>query len=733
MTSRRPTSPINNPIYSLVNDEAVTNLVVNPSFEVDTTGWAASGANASIARITSEKVQGDACLQIDVTPAALNQGAITSSMAVSGATVYVVSLWLKSPAGAEFFNILMTGNNSGATSVTHLSTTSWRRYTLVKTTSAGDTTATITIRTNSSIAATWYVDCVQLEASTDPSDSLPTPTAYCDGSMGVGHAWTGTAHNSTSTRAAGEHHLASIVAGSQNSVVVKTDGTQVGFRKKHRFESTAGALSSETGSMYLWGLEAEKPTIARLGSNESLAFINNKSDGVGLWVKSSAAADFTFMVEAPSITTGAIVGVIAPSDLSSFTGHFLRFFDKSNTDTFQVKRDTFQYGNLALGWDKKVNWYSGGKYTYTSGSNLTGTVSVASTAVTGVGTLFTSEVLVGDILTFTGSATRGVVEAIASDTALTLVAAGPSVSGVTYQKLATRYGIVKTFVEGPNGDHIGIAKADVTNCLFITGSDTYKILPTSFTAGTGTLQIVSGSGTVTLGTANATIAVGDWIHIPGQTSLANGHPPLQVIRKASNTSLRVRPAASASFTTASGAWFYQRANQLTEPTADSQGVGLVSNLAQDATAAGPSASSSEVSIFSSGAAPYVRASTLSTNRMIRVSAYGTLSGANAGKTLTLRVKLGVTTILTTHAEVIADVSTQNWKLEVLVAANAAENAQKTSLWFHCQSPTTSVADQIIDYETASVSTDADQQLDITAQWGVAASTLTAEYKLMEIV
>ena len=41
----------------------------------------------------------------------------------------------------------------------------------------------------------FYIDGAQCEAK-----AYPTP--YCDGSLGTGHAWTGTAHASTSTRTA---------------------------------------------------------------------------------------------------------------------------------------------------------------------------------------------------------------------------------------------------------------------------------------------------------------------------------------------------------------------------------------------------------------------------------------------------------------------------------------------------------------------------------------------------
>src|SRR5581483_11036481 len=47
-----------------------TNYLVNPGFEVNTTGWSASGTGVSIARSTSHKYFGQASLQVNVGTAA---------------------------------------------------------------------------------------------------------------------------------------------------------------------------------------------------------------------------------------------------------------------------------------------------------------------------------------------------------------------------------------------------------------------------------------------------------------------------------------------------------------------------------------------------------------------------------------------------------------------------------------------------------------------------------------
>lgn len=76
------------------------NLIINPSFKTNTTGWSATGSS-TIARITSEYFYGSSCLEV-TKAAATNSGAIIASrIAVTPARSYALGVYVKIPAAAE--------------------------------------------------------------------------------------------------------------------------------------------------------------------------------------------------------------------------------------------------------------------------------------------------------------------------------------------------------------------------------------------------------------------------------------------------------------------------------------------------------------------------------------------------------------------------------------------------------------------------------------------------------
>lgn len=76
------------------------NLIVNPSFKTNTTGWSATGSS-TITRITTDAFSGSSCLEI-TKAAAVNSGAVTASrISVSAANSYAVSGYVKVPEGQE--------------------------------------------------------------------------------------------------------------------------------------------------------------------------------------------------------------------------------------------------------------------------------------------------------------------------------------------------------------------------------------------------------------------------------------------------------------------------------------------------------------------------------------------------------------------------------------------------------------------------------------------------------
>lgn len=73
------------------------NLVVNPSFKTNTTGWSATGSS-TIARITSEYFYGSSCLEI-TKAAAANSGVVTASrILVTAGLSYALGAYVKIPA-----------------------------------------------------------------------------------------------------------------------------------------------------------------------------------------------------------------------------------------------------------------------------------------------------------------------------------------------------------------------------------------------------------------------------------------------------------------------------------------------------------------------------------------------------------------------------------------------------------------------------------------------------------
>ena len=79
---------------------ARSNLIVNPSFKTNTTGWSATGSS-TITRITTDAFFGSSCLEI-TKAAATNSGAtIASRIAVTAATSYAVAGYVKVPAGEQ--------------------------------------------------------------------------------------------------------------------------------------------------------------------------------------------------------------------------------------------------------------------------------------------------------------------------------------------------------------------------------------------------------------------------------------------------------------------------------------------------------------------------------------------------------------------------------------------------------------------------------------------------------
>ena len=157
---------------------ARNNLVVNPSFKTDTTGWTGTGS-ATVARITTDAFFGSTCLQV-TKAASSNSGAVISSrISVTAATSYAVAAYVKVPAGYETgvfqVNVAWYTASSGGSLISTSSTISsqiidgdgWVRLMGVFTAPALSLGALVSVvqPTAGTASEIFYVDAVMFEAA----------------------------------------------------------------------------------------------------------------------------------------------------------------------------------------------------------------------------------------------------------------------------------------------------------------------------------------------------------------------------------------------------------------------------------------------------------------------------------------------------------------------------------------------------------------------------------------
>ncbi|HSX57838.1 MAG TPA: site-specific integrase [Candidatus Saccharimonadales bacterium] len=197
-----------NNIFNEVSDTSNTNLVVNPSFEVDTSNWAAVGT-MTLAQSATKVYVGSGSMRVSNATATSSDGVETATMAVSQTTNYVGSVYIRNNGQADSFYVALVGDVSGETAgftatLINDANSGFVRYLVGKKTTT-DTTLKLRIKSTASQNFDIYVDAAQVEATN--TNNILSATSYADGSMGPGYAWTGTANASSSTRAAGIKYL----------------------------------------------------------------------------------------------------------------------------------------------------------------------------------------------------------------------------------------------------------------------------------------------------------------------------------------------------------------------------------------------------------------------------------------------------------------------------------------------------------------------------------------------
>jgi hypothetical protein len=183
---------------SILFAEATTNLVTNPSFETNTTGWATGGSN-TIAQSADRAKEGSKslkCTYQDNVALAYHAISLTAAAHSTGIWIYIPSSYSGGRVAINFVNF--AGGVGDANTNADMTKRDQWQFVVVPgyTPDGGDLDGHVQVYNWGDVPTAGdfiYIDAVQCEAK-----AYATP--YCDGSLGTGFTWSGAAHASTSSR-----------------------------------------------------------------------------------------------------------------------------------------------------------------------------------------------------------------------------------------------------------------------------------------------------------------------------------------------------------------------------------------------------------------------------------------------------------------------------------------------------------------------------------------------------
>lgn len=198
---------ITNAYETPYTDQTLTNLVPNPSAEVNTTGWTSNG---TLARVTSDAKFGSACFQMTAT---IGGGLTLSgpSMAASGGGIQTASCWVKPSVTRNVILTVFTSAWVASAPAVSCPAGVWTKLERSFRSEVASTAVSMGVTAQPvGVGETVLVDgLMMLNRATGPFIDMNTlatipytppgtPPDYFDGSI-AGASWTGTAHASTST------------------------------------------------------------------------------------------------------------------------------------------------------------------------------------------------------------------------------------------------------------------------------------------------------------------------------------------------------------------------------------------------------------------------------------------------------------------------------------------------------------------------------------------------------
>jgi hypothetical protein len=181
---------------ALFTEEGTTNLCTNPSFEVDLTSWLNISSDTH-ERVTSHAYGGTAALHI-VTSS--DQSAGTRALFTASVATHTGSFRILGAAGDKVRVRFWDGLDTWGSQEFTLVGGEWELLSITAAITSGGPKGFYIDTGVTAQTVNWYIDCVQIEVKS-------YATTYCDGTIGTGYAWTGTAHASTSTRTVGSVYM----------------------------------------------------------------------------------------------------------------------------------------------------------------------------------------------------------------------------------------------------------------------------------------------------------------------------------------------------------------------------------------------------------------------------------------------------------------------------------------------------------------------------------------------
>jgi hypothetical protein len=565
----------NSEFTSVLNvDTTNTNLITNPSFEVDTTGWALKGS-ATITRTGSQTYDANNSLQVATT--ASGAGA-RYTYNLAGSTQYTLSFFAKISSGT--FTTLAAGRSDDGSADTACTlspdttvlTTHWKRFTCTFTTGSVSGSRYVYITQTDGTARTFFIDGVQLEATATASAYLPGKTSI-GGNLVVNG---GQAEASVST-----HALKVNALSGGSGLLVRGSG------HNDLFQSLVDVRSADDSMSFLNVNEVTRSTIVQGGNS----FLGTSA----LEVRALDAGASALVVKATSGQTADIFQVFdaAGSPNKLFNVNMSNVTLGTNHDlimqgaTAYISNPQTQTASEAFGLNATVSAANALAVGNGASANARGvalgsgaTVNSANQGAVAIGynaaaTGFGAAVAIGYNAAATGwSIAIGENASINPDNGQDAVTIGTnsvadlqSVSIGTEAQTTDRgiaIGFQASTLAGQNSIAIGHGAATTAADQMVVGSSSYGVTHaifgsgvTSATPGSFKLQTTSGSGTNIAG-GNFTLAAGQ-----GTGSAAGGDINLQVSAPGGSGSGLNALTTVASFSGVNGSALFKNATNST--------------------------------------------------------------------------------------------------------------------------------------------------------------------------